>query len=466
MDASSLFLDRVSPVSGLSDSPSSPATVRGRWAPLIAAAIRLGIGGSGGAVDKRRRLLLTYTAGSIALGLALLVWTTVAIPVGGLIDPGLTGTALQGPQGGLLLWLMFGLMGSLRVLRAPGSGSALTFHLPFIGATMALGGPTAGAWVAFLSTIERRELESQPWYGILANHAVMATAAVAGGATASLIFALMTDVGAAGNAGFAAAICGTIVLTIVTTGMGAITIIIRDELSPSALLEELSGQIGRLTALEVALAWILTIGYVQLGWWSPLVIGGFVLLVWDNHPLPPVDQLTGLDAAAGFRRRLDGGLGLMRRGIAPGATLMSLDLDGFHDINNEHGHDVGDEVLREVGNRLRAQARRPGDVAGRLGGDELGLFLLGLVDVEIALRRAADVHAAITSPIATSVGAVSVGVSIGVDVVTGRGDLPAVDTELRHADQAMFHAKYAGGGVHQYDPDEPPPFDGVPSSRH
>ena len=438
--------------------------VRRRMAPLVETMVRLGFGGTGGTVNTRQRALLAYTAGSIALGLALLVWTTVAIPVNSLIDPGLAGTALQGPQGGLLLWLMFGLMGSLRVLRAPGSGSTMTFHLPFIGAAMVLGGPTAGAWVAFLSTIERRELESQPWYGILANHAVMATAAVAGGATASLIFALMTDAGAAGTAGFVAAICGTLVLTVVTTAMGAITVIIRDELSPGALLAQLSGQIGRLTALEVALAWVLVVGYLQLGWWSPLVIGAFVLLVWDNDPLPPPDQLTGLDAAAGFRRRLDGGLGKMRRGIESGATLMSLDLDGFHDINNEYGHDVGDEVLREVGSRLRVQARRADDVAGRLGGDELSLFLLGLLDVDVALRRAQEVHAVITRPIATSVGTVSVGVSIGVVVITGRGDLPSVDTELRHADAAMFIAKSAGGGVHLYDPVEPPPF-GVATSR-
>jgi diguanylate cyclase (GGDEF)-like protein len=442
----------------------TPAAVRRRVAPLIDRLAVLGFGGTGGAVDTRRRALLAYTAGSIALGIVLLIWTTVAIPVNPLIDPGLAGTALEGPQGGLLLWLMFGLMGSLRVLRAPGSGSTLTFHLPFIGAAMVLGGPTAGAWVAFLSTIERRELESQPWYGILANHAVMATAAVAGGATASLIFGLMTGAGAAGTAGFVAAICGTLVLTVVTTAMGAITVIIRDELSPGALLEQLSGQMGRLTALEVALAWVLVVGYLQLGWWSPLVIGGFVLLVWDNDPLPPVDQLTGLDAAAGFRRRLDGGLGMLRRGITPGATLMSLDLDGFKPINDEFGHAVGDEVLREVGSRLRAQARRPGDVAGRLGGDELGLFLLGLLNVDIALRRAHDVYDVLTRPIATSVGTVTVGVSIGVAVITGRGDLPSVDTELKHADTAMFIAKNAGGGVHLFDPTEPPPF-GVPTSR-
>jgi GGDEF domain-containing protein len=56
-----------------------------------------------------------------------------------------------------------------------------------------------------------------------------------------------------------------------------------------------------------------------------------------------------------------------------------------------------------------AQARRPHDIAGRLGGDELALFLPGLADVGTAMRRADDVATAITSPIATSVGSLAVG---------------------------------------------------------
>ena len=77
-----------------------------------------------------------------------------------------------GPDGGLLLWLAVRPPRLAARPARPGRRRVLTFHLPFIGAAMVLGGPTAGAWVAFLSTIERRELESQPWYGILANHSV------------------------------------------------------------------------------------------------------------------------------------------------------------------------------------------------------------------------------------------------------------------------------------------------------
>ena len=57
---------------------------------------------------------------------------------------------------------------------------------------MILGGPTAGAWVAFLSSIERRELETQPWYGILANHCdARRSAAVLGGLTTQVVGGLL-----------------------------------------------------------------------------------------------------------------------------------------------------------------------------------------------------------------------------------------------------------------------------------
>jgi diguanylate cyclase (GGDEF)-like protein len=402
--------------------------------------------------------LLAYTGASIVLGLGLLAWTSfVSAPLPA-IDPGFPpGTVLSGPTGGLLLWLVFGLLGSLRVLRAQG-GSTMTFHLPFVGAAMILGGPTAGAWVAFLSSIERRELESQPWYGILANHSVLTIAAVMGGLTTQVIAGLMGAQGH-GTATLIAAAAGTLVLVAVTTGMGAATVLLREDISARAFLDILVGQFGRITALEAALVIVLAIAYTELGWWSPLLIGGFVLLVWDDHPMPAPDALTGLQTAEGFRRRLDAGLGRLRRGVIPGATLLSLDLDLFKRINDTYGHAVGDEVLHEVGARLLAQARRPQDIAGRQGGDELALFLPGLADVGTAMRRADDVATAITAPIATSVGSLAVGVSIGVLVMESWGGVASAGTVLRHADRAMYIAKRSGSRIHLYDEDETDDFD-------
>jgi diguanylate cyclase (GGDEF)-like protein len=408
----------------------------------------------GGTAVARRRGLYAYTGATIAIAAALLAWTSTTAPPLASIDPHLgDGTILAGPTGGLLLWLGYGLLGSLRVLRAPG-GTLMTFHMPFIGAAMVLGGPTAGAWVALLSTIERRELESQPWYGILFNHAALVLGAILGGITTQATAALLGP-GTGATTALIAALAGTAVLALVSIGLGVGTVVLReDDGSPGAFVENLVGQIGRITLLESALVIVLAAVYVSLGWWAPLLVGAFVILVWDNDPAPPPDPQTSLLTQAGFERRLDAGLGRMRRGLIPGATLLSIDLDGFREINDRYGPAVGDAVLAEVGARLLAQARRPDDAAGRLGGDELSLFWPGLVDEDTAMRRCCEVADAISRPIATAAGAVSVEVSIGVLVSRSWGGVPSADTMLRHAEQAMEIAKRTGSRCHWYDREE------------
>ncbi len=417
-----------------------------------------GPGGVGGSAAVRRNGLLAYTSASIVLGLGLLAWTSFMSAPLPALDPGFPpGTVLSGPTGGLLLWLVFGLLGSLRVMRAT-DGGTMTFHLPFIGAAMILGGPTAGAWVAFLSSIERRELEEQPWYGILANHSVLVVAAVMGGLTTQVVGGLLGAEGP-GTAALVAALAGVTVLTVVSTGMGVVTVLLRDDKAPRAFLGELVGQFGRITLLEVGLVVVLAAAYTELGWWSPLLVGGFVVLAWDNNPMPRNDLLTGLPAADGFERRLETGLGWMRRGMTPGATLLRLDLDQFREVNDRYGHGVGDEVLREVAARLRREGRRSNDVAGRIGDDGFALFLPGLADTQTAMRRASEVVATISAPVATSAGPVTVEASAGVLVARSSGLVPLAGTMLRHAEQAMVHAKHNGSRIHLYDPDEPAPFD-------
>lgn len=410
---------------------------------------------AGGTAVARRRALYAYTGATIVTAGVLLAWISAVAPPLPLIDPHIgDGTVLAGPSGGLLLWLGYGLLGSLRVLRAPG-GTLMTFHMPFIGAAMILGGPTAGAWVALLSTIERRELESQPWYGILFNHAALVLGAILGGITTQAVAALLGP-GTGATTALVAALAGTAVLALVSIGLGVGTVVLReDHRSARAFIESLVGQIGRITLVESALVIVLAAVYVSLGWWAPLLVGGFVVLAWDNDPAPAPDPQTSLLTQAGFERRLDTGLGRMRRGMTPGATLLIIDLDGFREINDRFGRAVGDAVLLEVGVRLSAQARRPDDAAGRLGGDEMALFWAGLVDDDTAMRRCCEVAEAISRPIATPAGAVSVEVSIGVLVTRSWGGVPSVDTMLRHAEQAMEIAKRSGSRCHRYDPEEP-----------
>lgn len=455
MDVLTLDLTRSTSLPGSTQEPSPPGAAR-RWRireALLRLARSVAGGPGGGAIGARRASLLTFTAATIALGIGLLAVTTVTAGPWVTIDPGIgEGTVLSGPTGGLLLWLLYGLIGSLRVLRVPG-GSTMTFHLPFVGAAMVLGGPTAGAWVAFLSTIERRELETQPWYGILANHATIVVGAVLGGLTAQVLATVLPP---GGGSLLVAATAGVLVLAGVNTAIGAVTVLLREDLTPQALAEILLGQVGRITAIECALAVVFALAYLQLGWWAPLVVAGFVLVVWDNDPMPPLNAMTGLPVRESFMRQLDAAVGRLRRGVTSRGTVLYIDLDHFKVINDRQSPDVGDEVLAEVGRRLRTQARRADDLAARLGGDEFAMYLPGLGDAEISLQRSDEIVADLCMPIATTAGTMHIGASIGVVLVEAWGGVPSPATLLSHAAEAMHHAKAQGGGSHLYDPEEPP----------
>ncbi len=217
------------------------------------------------------------------------------VPLLPAIDPGLDGTSLAGPSGGLLLWIAFGLVGSLRVLPIPGSSAVWTFHFPFVAAAMVLGGPTAGAWVGFLATLERRELESQPWYGTLANHAVIAFGAVVGGLTVLVVRGALASINIdPGAAGVLAIAAGTLVLAVTVNGVAAGTIILRERLAPMAVVDILVRSLGRVTLAEIVLASVFTVAYVAVGWWAPLALAVVVLLIWPGEGFEGIDPLMKL----------------------------------------------------------------------------------------------------------------------------------------------------------------------------
>lgn len=148
------------------------------------------------------------------------------------------------------------------------------------------------------------------------------------------------------------------------------------------------------------------------------------------------DPLTELPNRTLLQDRLDQAIARFQRTEEPFALLVG-DLDNFKDVNDALGHDAGDEVLREVGRRLRASVREA-DTVARLGGDEFAIIVLS-ADREAAVSAAKRVMQALVPPVAVGDQRVDVSASIGIAFFPEHGD--DRPTLLRHADVAMYQAK-------------------------
>lgn len=121
-----------------------------------------------------------------------------------------------------------------------------------------------------------------------------------------------------------------------------------------------------------------------------------------------------------------------------------LDLDGFKTINDSHGHDVGDQLLMIVGQRMK-QALREGDTLARIGGDEFIAVLQDLIDIESSVPLVNRLLAAAAQPIEVGNLMLQVSASLGITFYPQMGEQDVdADQLLRQADQAMYQAKLAG----------------------
>jgi len=160
-------------------------------------------------------------------------------------------------------------------------------------------------------------------------------------------------------------------------------------------------------------------------------------------------ELAARDPVTGLlnRRGIDAALvQVLERPIESRArpALLQIDLDHFKAVNDTHGHDAGDHVLRAVARVLERSVRRS-DFVGRSGGDEFQVILAGVEKAAIALEIADKIVAGIAQPIDTGGGdLVRVGASIGIAMGSGEYEQPA--SFLRRADEAMYEAKQAGRG--------------------
>ncbi|MNF36496.1 Cyclic di-GMP phosphodiesterase Gmr [compost metagenome] len=162
------------------------------------------------------------------------------------------------------------------------------------------------------------------------------------------------------------------------------------------------------------------------------------------------DPLTGTPNRRLLADRLEQAIARCARTTQSLAVCM-LDLDGFRQVNEQHGHSAGDALLRAVANNLKT-VLRTGDTLARLGGDEFALLLANINSPEDCSNILARVQAAIGTPVVVAGTPLRTSASIGVSLYPD--DNVDGDTLLRHADQAMFLAKEAGKNCyHLFDPE-------------
>eukprot|EP00903_Cladosiphon_okamuranus_P022899 g21091.t1 len=153
------------------------------------------------------------------------------------------------------------------------------------------------------------------------------------------------------------------------------------------------------------------------------------------------DTLTGLANRTLFNAKLDEALNAASaNGIA--GDLMLLDLDKFKPVNDSFGHDVGDELLKTVAQRLR-ECVRSSDLVARLGGDEFGIILTGTGSGNASTAEIADrIVRKIGAPFAVQDHIISVGVSVGISPITGTELDPR--PVIKRADMALYEVKHNG----------------------
>ncbi|HEY8818436.1 MAG TPA: EAL domain-containing protein [Candidatus Limnocylindrales bacterium] len=150
------------------------------------------------------------------------------------------------------------------------------------------------------------------------------------------------------------------------------------------------------------------------------------------------DPLTGLPNRHLLMDRLEHALRSRR---STETSLLFLDVDDFKTVNDRYGHDVGDQVLKEIASRL-VGAVRPGDTVSRLSGDEFAIVLEDPTESHAPDIAAQRILEAVARPIEVREHRLALTVSIGSAVAAGHSTL--ADDLLRNADFAMYAAKLAG----------------------
>jgi diguanylate cyclase (GGDEF)-like protein len=187
------------------------------------------------------------------------------------------------------------------------------------------------------------------------------------------------------------------------------------------------------------------------------IVAGFVRAVLsfrdlrtlaETKMLSLTDDLTALPNRRLFLRRLETAVESADRDCSSCALLL-IDLNQFKELNDTLGHGAGDDLLRQIGPRLRS-ALRTTDTLARLGGDEFGIVIPEPTDAAAALAVAKKLRNSLVAPFPVQGLRLHVDASIGISFFPAHGDT-AVEL-LRLADVALYQAKRGRSGSEIYDP--------------
>jgi len=210
---------------------------------------------------------------------------------------------------------------------------------------------------------------------------------------------------------------------------------------PASFIEK--HQTGLLIVMTILLIVVVSVSFARLTASRRILSFAHDRLLESEEKLRNIahhDALTGLANRVLFEANFNQAVLRVRRsGLR--LAVMVIDLDGFKPINDTHGHDAGDEVLREVATRLIGLLRTT-DFVARLGGDEFVVLLEGAGDTNTTMLIGEKVIGHLGLPMNLSSGTiVHVGASIGIAFL--RTDESPQEL-LRRADLAMYEAKAAG----------------------
>jgi len=160
----------------------------------------------------------------------------------------------------------------------------------------------------------------------------------------------------------------------------------------------------------------------------------------EQSPPVPCDPLTGLPGRMELQRQLDRRLNQAEQADGRFAVLF-IDIDGFKQVNDTLGHLAGDQVLKQVAERLTS-CLRPTDAAVRFGGDEFVAVVANIRCVDDVIRVAERIRQTMSEAI--DVGGQSVAVSASIGIAMAANAQQGATQLIDSADQAMYRAKARG----------------------